>query len=243
MRSPAGGSWYFPADVTEPSHPADLLGEGPYGALLAVLEESRERGFLGPGPVSAHIVRSLDLLTVLGRGPEGPEPISPPDGRAALDLGSGGGVPGLVLAMALPMLRWFLLDGSATRCSFLRSAVEQLSRPEQAPPVEVIEARAEEAGHRPDLRARFSLVVSRSFAAPAVTAECASPFLEVGGHLIVAEPPDVADRWPAERLSTLGLEVGPRITEPSCFQVLHQVSPCPARFPRRVGIPAKRPLF
>ncbi len=243
MRSPAGGSWSYPADVTEPSHPEEILGEGPYGALLAILEESRERGFLGPGPVSAHIVRSLDLLTVLGPGPECREQFSLPDGRAALDLGSGGGVPGLVLAVALPMLRWYLLDGSATRCSFLRAAVERLSRPEPAPAVEVIEARAEEAGHRPDLRRRFSLVVSRSFAAPAVTAECASPFLEVGGHLIVAEPLDAADRWPPERLSTLGLEVGPRVTEPSCFQVLQQVSPCPDRFPRRVGIPAKRPLF
>ncbi len=107
----------------------------------------------------------------------------------------------------------------------------------------MVEARAEDAARRADLRAAFDLVVVRSFGPPAVTAECGAPFLEVGGRMVVAEPPDQEPRWPADGLAQLGLAPGRRVTEPSAFQVLEQVAPCPDRYPRRVGIPAKRPLF
>ncbi|HET6966289.1 MAG TPA: hypothetical protein VFH58_16050, partial [Acidimicrobiales bacterium] len=105
-------------------------------------------------------------------------------------------------------------------------------------------SRAEEAGRRPDLRGTFDVVVARSFGGPAVTAECGAPFLVAGGRLVVAEPPGgSADRWPAEGLEVLGLRPVEAMTEPSAFQVLLQQEPCPERFPRRTGIPAKRPLF
>lgn len=183
------------------------------------------------------MARSLDLL-----------PLVEPDVQLALDLGSGGGLPGLPLFLALPSVRWHLLDGSATRCQFLREAVIDLASrlsvaTPQAVTPEVIEGRAEEAGRSERLRGRFDLVVARSFGPPAVTAECAAPFLRVGGQLIVAEPPENPPRWPADGLRQLGLVVGPRVSEPSAFQVLRQAETCPERYPRRVGIPAKRPLF
>jgi 16S rRNA (guanine527-N7)-methyltransferase len=61
----------------------------------------------------------------------------------------------------------------------------------------------------------------------------------VGGRLLVSEPPSPAERWP-EAVSVLGLRVGDRIHG---VQVLEQDDPCPDRFPRRTGVPAKRPLF
>ena len=194
------------------------------------MEQSKELGFLGPGPVQPHVARSLDALALI-----------PTDARRVLDLGSGGGIPGLPLALARPDTDWVLLDGSVTRCRFLRQAVDVL---DLAGRVSVEAVRAEEAGRRPSMRGCFDVVLARSFGAPAVTAECGAPFLRVGGVLVVAEPPGgLAERWPADGLAPLGLEPVATVAQPSAFQVLRQAEACPERFPRRTGIPAKRPLF
>ena len=86
-------------------------------------------------------------------------------------------------------------------------------------------------------------VVARSFGAPAVVPECGAPFLRTGGVLVVREPPDVdpAERWPAAGLASVGLARDP--DEIDGVVRLRQVASCPDRFPRRVGVPAKRPLF
>jgi 16S rRNA (guanine527-N7)-methyltransferase len=159
-----------------------------------------------------------------------------------LDLGSGGGLPGLVLAALWPDTAVTLLDGGTERAAFLVSAVEQLDWAER---VAVAAGRAEELG-RTGLRGRFDLVVARSFGPPAVVAECGAPFLTAGGRLVVSEPPDAdGSRWShAGELATLGLEAEPlRTAGGHHFQPLRAVSPCPARYPRRTGIPTKRPLF
>jgi 16S rRNA (guanine527-N7)-methyltransferase len=78
-----------------------------------------------------------------------------------------------------------------------------------------------------------------------VTAECGAPFLAAGGHIVVSEPPDGDDaRWPAEGVQELGLAADGIVrTEAGSYRLLRQVAPCPDRYPRRVGMPAKRPLF
>jgi 16S rRNA (guanine527-N7)-methyltransferase len=161
-----------------------------------------------------------------------------------LDLGSGGGVPGVVLALlAWPLSSAVLLDASERRCAFLEDVVASLSLTDR---VSVVRARAEEAGRNAAFRGMFELVVARSFASPPVTAECAAPLLRVGGHLVVSEPPSSirdASRWPADPLAELGLEPSTRWTTPYAYQSLTQSSRCPTRYPRRVGVPAKRPLF
>jgi 16S rRNA (guanine527-N7)-methyltransferase len=197
-------------------------------ALEAVLTDGQTRGLLGPGPVGPHIDRALDIAWILRTPPQ-----------TALDLGSGGGLPGLPLALAWPATRWILLDGREARAEFLRQAVTKLGLDER---VRVVGERAETAG-RSELRAAVDVVVARSFGRPAVTAECGSPFLRRGGLLIVAEPPTENDRWPEEGLTQLGMRRGGRATEPSSLQVLVQERLCPVRYPRRVGVPRKRPLF
>ena len=193
------------------------------------MADAQNFGFLGPGAITTHIDRAIDLAAALDVPPQ-----------QALDLGSGAGVPGLPLALLWAETRWVLLDGSATRASFLERAVTELQIGER---VSVLGSRAEEAA-RGELRGAFDLVVARSFAGPAVTAECGSPFLKVGGLLVVAEPPGGdPGRWDRSGLAELGLEPGMARTRPTAFQTLVQVSPCPERYPRRVGVPAKRPLF
>jgi predicted O-methyltransferase YrrM len=85
-------------------------------AVAQVLRRSRGLGYLGPGPVEDHITHALGFAAQLSSGP-----------TRAVDLGSGGGVPGLVLAaLAWPATHWTLLDATARRCVFLASAVAEL---------------------------------------------------------------------------------------------------------------------
>lgn len=157
-----------------------------------------------------------------------------------LDLGSGGGLPGLVVASYRPELELTLLEARQRACRFLREALGELGRTDVA----VVEARAEEAARRPDLRETFDAAVARSFGPPAVTAECAVAFLRPGGRLVVSEPPgEEESRWPAEGLDQLGFGALSRGSEPGgSFVVLEKIR-SDDRWPRRVGIPAKRPLW
>jgi 16S rRNA (guanine527-N7)-methyltransferase len=166
-------------------------------------------------------------------------------GNRVLDLGSGGGLPGLVLARYRPELELTLLEARQRACRFLRDAVAELG----LAGVVVVEARSEEAAHRPELRERFDAVVARSFGPPAVTAECAVGFLVPGGRLVVSEPPmedgaaAPSPRWPAEGLAGLGFGAAVRSGGPGAGFVSLTKVRADGRWPRRVGIPAKRPLW
>lgn len=200
--------------------------------LLEVLGEARRAGLLGPGPIEGHIEHALGFAAAL-------EPHAPP--LRALDLGSGGGVPGLVLAAEWADSSWVLLDAQARRASFLGDAVRALGL---ASRVEVRHARAEDAGREAVLRGAFDLVTVRSFGPPGVVAECAAPFLRVGGHAIVSEPPDSrGDRWDHDGLALVGLGLERIVANPAHYVVLEQHIACPSRFPRRAGVPERRPLF
>ena len=148
-----------------------------------------------------------------------------------------------MIAEELPELSLTLLEGRTERARQLGEAVEQLARPGS---IDVLVARAEDAGRNPDLRCTFHAVVSRGFGTPAVTAECAAPFLRIGGYLICSEPPETersVRRWPKDGTALAGLELVDRVAEPFALAILCQIEDCPARLPRRVGIPNKRPLF
>jgi 16S rRNA (guanine527-N7)-methyltransferase len=200
---------------------------------VAVLEEARGHGFLGPGPVAAHLEHASGFAEALGQG-AGP--------AAAVDLGSGGGVPGLVLATAWPGSAWTLVEAHGRHAAFLDEAVARLGCSDR---VRVVHERAEVVGRDPAHRGAYLLVVARSFGPPGVTAECAAPLLAPGGVLVVSEPPASAGaRWHPDGLARLGA-APERVarTPKGTFQVIRQASPCPDRYPRRVGVPAKRPLF
>lgn len=214
-------------------------GEHTTAALTGVLEEARTLGFVGPGPVAPqleHAVAFLDVLDV-DVGVVGP----------FLDLGSGGGVPGLVLASFLPESRWVLLDSMVRRTRFLEEAVERLGLGHR---VDVVTERAEVFGWEPAHRMHYRGVVARSFAAPPVLAECAAPLLQRGATVVVSEPP--ADgavagprvgRWDEPALRSLGLSLDRWVAGPPAFVRLRQTGRCPRTYPRAVGIPAASPLW
>ena len=202
--------------------------------LVEVLEEARRLGFLGPGPVADHILHARAYAAAGSGDPS----------RPSLDLGSGGGVPGLVLAAEGGERRWTLVEANQRRCTFLVQAVASLDLGTR---VEVVGGRAEQVGRESGHRGRYGTVVARGFGRPAVTAECAAPFLARGGLLLVSEPPEGTaeghERWPAAGLDRMGLVLRTITPGPPRIAVLQQAGACPDRFPRRVGIPAKRPLW
>lgn len=205
--------------------------------VLQALSRSAELGFLGDVPVAEQIDHALGFVfsaeSELGTAPQ-----------SAIDLGTGGGLPGVVLRSCWPECRLVLLDANRRRTEFLDELADHWKGRGE---VEVVRGRAEETARSPRFRQQFDLVTSRSFGSPAVAAECGAPFLAVGGVMIVSEPPDTAAgaRWPAEGLARVGLEAEDRIRFDDRFgyQVLRKSEPTDDRYPRRVGVPAKRPLF
>jgi 16S rRNA (guanine527-N7)-methyltransferase len=201
--------------------------------LTAQLEDARRRGMLGPGPVEAHVDHAEGLAAAVALDFHG----------RFLDLGSGGGVPGLILLALWSTATAVLLDARRRRCSFLESAVRALDLADR---VSVACGRAEELARDQELRGVFELVVARGFGAPATTAECAVGFLERGGRLAVSEPPGKPERtrWPKEGLAELGL-LGPEVrgSEGARVAVLTSAGPPGDRWPRRVGVPGRRPLW
>jgi 16S rRNA (guanine527-N7)-methyltransferase len=224
--------------VSRPASPSDPGGgprrvPGP-AALVEVLRRQRARDVLGSDDLDALRAHSRGFAAAL----EGaPTPV------CVVDLGSGGGVPGLVLAVEVwPAASFTLVDASQRRCTYLELCVADLDLGAR---VVVVWGRAEEVGRDDARRGAHDLVVARSFGPPAVVAECAAPLLEVDGHLVVSEPPgSVGDRWDPVALARLGLEVEATVAvDGRTYTRLRQVTPCPPGYPRRPGIPAKRPLF
>ncbi len=193
--------------------------------LEAVLDRARTVGFLGPGPIRAHIEHADRYVSAM-----------PDTVERLLDLGSGGGVPGLPMLLARPDLAGVLLDAAAKRGAFLTWAVVELGLADR---VEVVIGRAEVLAHRNDLRAGFDLVVARGFGPPAITLENARGYLGPSGRLIISEPPG-GRRWPAAVLERLGLEDVPSAPDVAVFTARGDV---PADIPRPHKTQQRSPLF
>ena len=200
------------------------------------LDQSRAFGFLGPGPVASHITHAVGFVEAL----LSVRPDLADQDRSFVDLGAGGGLPGLVAALALPLSSWLYLDANVRRTGFLADCVEELGIADR---VEILCERAELTGQNPRYRGRFDGLVARGFAGPPVTAECGAPLLVDGGLFVVSEPPETGDRWPADGLSIVGLQAVSIVDTSHRFFVAEKSSSTPGKYPRRVGIPEKRPLF
>lgn len=160
------------------------------------------------------------------------------------DLGAGAGPPGLVLAAALPETRLALVEASARKCEFLRTAVDAMGLTN----VEVVWRRAEEWT---DGLGRCDVVTARALAAMPVLCEYAAPLLSDGGVLVAwkgaVTETEAADEGAAAEHLGLRMEpvrgVAPYPgSERRTLRVLRKVAPTPPNFPRRAGIATKRPL-
>jgi len=202
--------------------------------LLEQLGRSRDLGFLGDGPLEQHVEHSSVLLGAIADLRSGSS-----SAHRLLDLGSGGGVPGLI---AVADGRWplvSLLDRSERRCAFLRSALAASATP--GVEVDVLTGSAELLGRDPGLREAYDAVASRSFGPPAATLECASAFVGIGGVIAVSDPPG-GRSWPVN-VPELGLVREMSRDDSPAFSIFRKGSPLSDAYPRREGVPARRPLF
>ena len=166
------------------------------------------------------------------------------DARVIADLGSGAGLPGLVLAAALPDARVALVEASARKCHFLREAVDAMALGNAA----VVWSRVEEWA---DGIGECDVVTARAVAALPVLCEYAAPLLRDGGVLVAwkgaVAPGEAADARAAAAHLGLAVEpVRPVVPYPGSerrtLHVVRKVGPTPPNYPRRAGIATKRPL-
>lgn len=160
------------------------------------------------------------------------------------DLGSGAGVPGLPLAIALSDARFTLIESNGRKCAFIERAMAACG----VRNAEVVHARAESWS---DGRERNDIVTARALAPLPVVAEYAAPLLRIGGALVVwrGRRDEREEEAGARAASELGLEPAePLAVRPypaarhRHLHVMTKVAPTPARFPRRTGVARKRPL-
>jgi 16S rRNA (guanine527-N7)-methyltransferase len=153
--------------------------------LLTVLEESRRLGFLGAAPVDEVVRHSRSFVAAIA-------------GRAGrlVDLGSGGGVPGLVLAVDRPDLEIVLIDRRQKRTDWLERAVRRLDL------VDRVVVACTDATAWPSQDAE--LVTARGFGPPEPTLRLAARIVRPGGAVVISEPP-AGDRWAPELLAELGV--------------------------------------
>jgi len=217
-----------------------------------ILDAAGAEGFLTPLAAAEGPAHSAGFLRFGGLGDPGvapgPDvasgiPVDLDAETIAVDLGTGGGVPGLVLA-TLTSNRWVLVDRGDRRCTFLRWAVRELGIADR------VEVHAMDAVSvaRGELRGRAGLVTARSFAAPGPTAECAAPLLAPDGVLVVSEPPGddsgAWNRWVPEALDQLGIaDMGGWRHGGAGYRAMRSSGSCPQRFPRRFKRQLADPLF
>ena len=223
-------AWSLPPDFADAAEH--------YVALL--LEANRRLNLtrvVAPDAVARlHLLDALAALPIL----DALEPAS------AVDLGSGGGVPALVLALARPSIRWTLVDSVGKKADALRSFVTAL----ELANVDVITTRAEDLGRDPAHRERHDLATARACAALPVLVEYALPLLKVNGSLLAWKGPIAADELAAGARASTHLggaapDVRPTNVEAlgdHRFVLVRKERPTPSRFPRRPGEPARHPL-
>ncbi|GIV97703.1 MAG: ribosomal RNA small subunit methyltransferase G [Herpetosiphonaceae bacterium] len=168
----------------------------------------------------------------------------PPD--SLVDIGAGAGFPGVPLKILWPEVRLTLVESIGKKAAFLRHLVDVL----QLRDVEVITGRAEEIGRDPAHRERYDLAVARAVAALNVLAEYCLPLVRVGGMFLAPKGSDIEEELKAGRRA-FG-QLGGSLHEvydveipglpPRVLVAVEKLRPTSPTFPRRPGIPAKKPL-
>ncbi len=183
-----------------------------------------------------HFLDSLSVATVL-------HPAVP---ASLVDIGAGAGFPGIPLKIAFPALQLTLLEATRKKVEFLNHIIARLGLSD----TQAVQARAEDWGKDPAHRERYDYAVARAVADLPVLLEYALPLIRVGGAFIaqkgIAVEPEIERAGPALRL--LGGRVREVVPvqlpglEPRHLVVVDKIAPTPAGYPRRAGIPEKKPL-
>ena len=185
-----------------------------------------------------HYVDSLMVLTM-------PQ-LLPADGKV-IDVGTGAGLPGMVLALACPHLSFTLMDAQQKRLNFLQAVIDDLHLTN----VTLLHSRAEDAGHQAAYREQFDLAIARAVAPLSVLAEYLLPMVKVGGSALCWKGPALLDEMEDGRRAAF--LVGGKVSDPIPCPIpgrdwqhlllpMSKVMHTAKMYPRKAGTPSKKPL-
>src|SRR6266852_1231160 len=166
------------------------------------------------------------------------------DARSLVDVGSGAGLPGIPIKIARPELEVTLIEADQAKAAFLVYACAAL----QLEYIDVVALRAEDAGHDPRLREAFDVAVARALAPLPVLVELCLPLVRVGGRVLAQKTAAEDPASAARAIQLLGGELTGVVATPSAARragtvvVIDKVRPTPALYPRRAGVPTRKPL-
>lgn len=164
-----------------------------------------------------------------------------------IDIGTGAGLPGIPLRIIYPDIKLVLLDSTTKKADFLRHLKKKLGLDN----IEIVVGRAEEVAHDARYREQFDLVLSRGVAPLATLAELTLPFCAIGGSFIAQKKGDINTEisQAARAISLLGGSLREvkkvdleEFTDARQLVIIDKVLPTPPQYPRRAGVPTKRPL-
>jgi 16S rRNA (guanine527-N7)-methyltransferase len=175
---------------------------------------------------------SLEVVTLL-----------PGETKSLIDVGSGGGIPGMVIAIVRPQIHVSLLDATGKKVRFLETTAAVLGLEN----VTAVHGRAEDLAHDPAHREQYDVGTARAVARLASLIELVHPFVRPGGLSIFPKGSGAAEEAEEAR-QAVGFVGGqntrtvPSRLDDTQYVLVDKRSPTPERFPRRVGIPGKRPI-
>ncbi|MBR3302104.1 MAG: 16S rRNA (guanine(527)-N(7))-methyltransferase RsmG [Firmicutes bacterium] len=167
------------------------------------------------------------------------------DAKRILDLGTGGGFPGLPLAIACPDKEFYLLDSVAKKLKVVAIAADELGLEN----VDVLNMRAEDLAKWPAYRESFDIVVSRAVANMSTLSEYCLPFVKTGGYFVAYKTAAASEEIAAaenavkllgggeQRIVSYGDEDSGHV-----FVIIKKAAACPKKYPRKAGLPSKQPL-
>lgn len=164
-----------------------------------------------------------------------------------IDVGTGAGFPGVPLKIAVPEIRLTLLESTGKKTVFLQHLKEKLG----LTGIEIVTGRAEEAAQAKQYREKFDTVLSRGVAPLSTLVELCLPFCAVGGSFIAQKKGDIAAevQQAAKAINLMGGSLSEikkieldEFTDARCLVVIDKLTPTPENYPRRPGMPAKRPI-
>ncbi len=163
------------------------------------------------------------------------------------DVGSGAGFPGIPLKIMLPEVKMTLIEATGKKVTFLKHIIETL----ELENVEILNSRAEDAGQMPEHREHYDLVLARAVAHLCTLVEYCLPLCRIGGR-VVAQKGEDAEQEAAQAGATMALLGGdlievkpvvlPDLPGSRYLVVVDKVGKTPESYPRRAGMPSKKPL-
>ena len=193
---------------------------------------------------SVQVKHFLDSLTITLALPVGE--VEKPDFNI-IDIGTGAGFPGVPLKIVFPQPRLVLIEPTTKKTAFLHHIIRKL----ELENVELLNSRAEEVAHLPLYREQFALVLSRAVALLPALVELTLPFCQIGGRFIAQKKGEIEQEinrakeaiaalgGKLDQIKKIGLD---EFADARYLVIIDKIYPTPNKYPRRPGLPKRRPI-